>query len=127
MLGCYNTYRIERDEFVKLQRLDEGSSARVATKAKKNLEVTRQSLLYVRSKGGRRYPITPFNFKVTSSQLVAPDRDYLLMLNQLHAYEIDVPSKGKTIALIAGGVAVAAGLIVVLIVTSGQKSFTNSQ
>ncbi|MBT8493155.1 MAG: PilZ domain-containing protein, partial [Deltaproteobacteria bacterium] len=43
--------------------------------------------VYVRSVGGRRYPITAFNFKMTRSQLVASDRDTLLALGELESYE----------------------------------------
>lgn len=121
--ACYNTYQIPKDDFVKLQRVEEGDGVLVKAQDGAQLEVTRQSSLFVKSETGRRYPITPFNFKVTSSQLVAPDRDYILMLDQLKAYEVDVPSAGKTAALIGAGAAVAAGLIVILVLTSGEKSF----
>ena len=119
--GCYNTYSLEREEFSKLQRPDESGTAKVSSKKGADLTVTRDSSLYVRSEGGRRYPITPFNFKVTSSQLVAPDRDHILMLDQVRSYEVDIPSANKTIALIAGGALAAAGLVVGLFLTQGEK------
>ena len=75
-----------------------------------------------------RYPIAPFNFKMTESQLVASDRDYILDLGELReAAEVDHMSNWKTGLWIAGGVAVAAtiiGLIAWASATSGgsQKS-----
>ena len=122
-LACYNTYNLKQDAFAELQRIEEGSEKVVDTNQGQSLRVTRDTPLYVRSEGGRRYPITPFNFHMSTSQLVAPDRDYILMLNQLDSYEVDVPSTGKTVALISLGAAAAAGLIVGLIITSGEKSF----
>lgn len=119
--GCYNTYSLQQEEFSKLQRADESGNSKVSSKAGKELTVTRDSSLFVRSEGGRRYPITPFNFKVTNSQLVAPDRDHILMLDQVKSYEVDVPSTNKTIALIAGGALAATGLVVGLFLTQGEK------
>ena len=121
--GCYNTYHLERDDFVQLQRAEEDQDAVVKTREGASLRVTTDTPLYVRSDGGRRYPITPYNFLVSSSQLVAPDRDYILMVDQLESYEVDVPSTGKTIALIGAGVAAVTGLIIGVIATSGKKSF----
>ena len=119
--GCYNTYSLQQEEFSKLQRADESGNSTVSSKAGKELTVTRDSSLFVRSEGGRRYPITPFNFKVTNSQLVAPDRDHILMLDQVKSYEVDIPSANKTIALIAGGALAATGLVVGLFLTQGEK------
>jgi len=45
--------------------------------------VERDTRLAVRSEGGRKYPVTPFNFSVTQTQLVASDRDTLLALDEL--------------------------------------------
>jgi hypothetical protein len=122
-VACYNTYNLKQDDFAELQRIEEGEQKVVETNQGQSLSVTRDTPLYVRSEGGRRYPITPFNFHMTASQLVAPDRDYILMLNQLKSYEVDVPSTGKTVALISLGAAAAAGLIIGLIITQGEKSF----
>lgn len=120
--GCYNTYSLQKEEFSKLQRADESGNSTVQSSSGKELVVTRDSSLFLRSQGGRRYPITPFNFKVTNSQVVAPDRDHILMIDQVRSYEVDVPSANKTIALIAGAAAVATGLVVGLFLTQGEKT-----
>lgn len=120
--GCFNTYELERDEFAKLQEPDEVPKV-VKSKSGKKVLVDRQTAVYARSEGGRRYRVTPFDFKMTGSQLVASDRDTLLMTRNLDSYEVDLLSTTKTALLISGGVAVAAGFIVGVVVTAGESSF----
>ena len=122
--GCFNTYSLTRDEFAKLQRPDEVPLV-VTSESGKSLQVDRETGLFVRSVGGRRYPVTAFNFKLTQSQLVASDRDTLLMTSELESYEADLLSTGKTATLIAGGLGAVVGLIVITVATAGEKSFND--
>jgi len=121
--GCFNTYQVAPDEFAKLQVSDEVPLA-VTSKGGDKVLVDRETNIFVRSVGGRRYPVTPFNFKMTNSQLVASDRDTLLALGEIGNYEVDLFSDTQTILLISGGVALVAGLIVVTAITAGSKSFS---
>jgi hypothetical protein len=43
--------------------------------------------------------VTPFNFKITESQLVASDRDTLLAVDGIDAYEVDHLSTWKTVLI----------------------------
>jgi len=123
--GCYNTYRISREE---LRNLDsdhatENRAATVTDSDGKSIVVKDDTRLFVRSKGGKRYPITPFNFMMTESQLVASDRDYILDMNGLRDQgEVDHVSTWKTAGLISLGVAAVAGLVVATVLTAGSKS-----
>ncbi len=121
--GCFNTYRVSPDEFAKLQASDQIPSV-VSSKDGEKVLVDRDTNLFVRSSGGRRYQVTPYNFKMSSSQLVASDRDTLLALSDIDKYEVDLFSETQTILLISAGVAVVAGLIVVTAITAGSKSFS---
>lgn len=121
--GCFNTYQVAPEEFARLQASEEVPLA-VTSKGGDKVLVDRETNIFVRSVGGRRYPVTPFNFKMTSSQLVASDRDTLLALGEIDKYEVDLFSDTQTILLIAGGVALVAGLIVVTAITAGSKSFS---
>ncbi|MBM4386157.1 MAG: hypothetical protein FJ088_00365 [Deltaproteobacteria bacterium] len=130
LVSCYNTYYISVDNLKTLQRCEQDKGCQ-------NNEITLNSIenepllikddtkLFVRSKGGKNYPITPFNFKMTEQgQLVASDRDYLLPVSDLEENgEVKYVSTFKTAGLIALGVAAVTGLIIAVIVTSGQKSF----
>lgn len=122
LTGCFNTYRVTPEEFAKLQASEEIPLA-VDTIGGEKVLVDRDTNIFVRSVGGRRYPVTPYNFKMTSSQLVASDRDTLLALGEIDKYEVDLFSDTQTIILIAAGVAAVAGLIVITAVTAGSKSF----
>jgi hypothetical protein len=120
--ACYNSYDIPRSELLTLQGSESGMATVKDIKGRE-VQVKDDSRLYVRSKGGKRYPITPFNFKVTESQLVASDRDYILDLGSLRdEAEVDKVSVWKTSLLIGAGVAAVAGLIVVTVLTAGKKS-----
>jgi hypothetical protein len=120
--GCFNTYRVSPEEFARLQGSDEIPLAVQSVSGEKVL-VERETNIFVRSVGGRRYPVTPYNFKMTSSQLVASDRDTLLALGEIDKYEVDLFSDTQTIILISAGVAAVAGLIVITAITAGSKSF----
>ncbi len=122
LTGCFNTYRVTPEEFAKLQASEEVPLA-VDTVGGEKVLVDRDTNIFVRSVGGRRYPVTPFNFKMTSSQLVASDRDTLLALGEIDKYEVDLFSDTQTIILISAGVAAVAGLIVITAITAGSKSF----
>ncbi|MCO4761258.1 MAG: hypothetical protein KC502_07125 [Myxococcales bacterium] len=149
LTGCYNTYQVPSVEFRKLQsRQALAQDRRLADKLKdkereaifkrgandavtvttlktKQVAVNRNTKIFVRSEGGRRYQVTPFNFSMYSSQLVASDRDTLLPLAGLKSYEVDLLSNGKTAGMIAAGVGVAAAFIGVIVATSGSSSFDN--
>ncbi|MBM4396557.1 MAG: hypothetical protein FJ087_12825 [Deltaproteobacteria bacterium] len=120
--GCYNTYTIPRTELSGLQASESGT-ATVKDLEGNSLVVKDDTRLFVRSKGGKRYPITPFNFKMTESQLVASDRDYILDLNGIKdEAEVDHVSTWKTALLIGAGAAAVAGLIVLTVFTANSKS-----
>ncbi|MBM4356012.1 MAG: hypothetical protein FJ109_19855 [Deltaproteobacteria bacterium] len=126
-MACYNTYHISMDQMKELQAA-EGSNKVMATKEGEQVEVSSGTRLFVRDVDNRRYPITPYNFKLTGSQLVASDRDYIFMLSQIRPEgEVDLLSTPKTVLLIAGGAGAVAGLIVVTILTAGQKSFSSGE
>lgn len=121
--GCFNTYRVAPEEFARLQASEEIPLAVTSDDGDKVL-VDRDTNIFVRSVGGRRYQVTAFNFKMTQSQLVASDRDTLLALSEIDKYEVDLFSDAQTILLISAGVAAVTGLIVVTALTAGSKSFS---
>lgn len=112
-MGCYNTHLISRQEQLpNLQVRPENGVTVVKDMDGQDVEVTDDTNLFVRSAGGKRYPITPYNFKMTESQLVASDRDYILDANGLtETAEVDKPSTWKTALWITAGVLIAGGLI----------------
>jgi uncharacterized membrane protein len=146
LTGCYNTYQVPQDEFRKLQsgtalredgklsgtvtedeltRLEsrgENEVVTVSSMKSDKVAVSRDTRLYVRTTGGRRIQITPFNFSMATSQLVASDRDQIRPLTDISTYEVDHFSTGKTTAIITTAVVAAVGFIVVLFKVSGNKT-----
>ena len=123
--GCYNTYYVSRQEFSKLQNSTIRQTT-LNTLENQKILVTWNTRVYARSKGGKRYQVTPFNFKLTDSQLVASDRDLLLEIHGLQSYEVDHFSTWKTVGWVALGLALAAGAIVGVVFTAGKdKGFGN--
>jgi len=123
--ACYNTYYISREQLKELQVAEKGDREVVKSVDGEEVVVERDTRLAVRSEGGRKYPVTPFNFSVTQTQLVASDRDTLLALDELRdEAEVQHLSTWKTVGLISLGVAAAAGLVVGLVLTGGEKSFS---
>jgi hypothetical protein len=111
--SCYNTYHISQEQLLGLQTADKETVKVVETTKGKKLGIAPATRLFVRDLHGKRYPITPFNFKVTQSQLVASDRDYIFMLDQLKKEgEVDVLSNGLTAAAVIGAVAGATGVVI---------------
>lgn len=112
-LGCYNTYRIPGSELETLQTPPEtGTSITVTAVDGAKVQVKDDSRLFVESQGGKRYPITPFNFKMTESQLVASDRDYILARDGLkEGAQVELVSTWKWALGITGGVVLAGALI----------------
>ncbi len=118
--ACYSTYSISMDQLKELQA--DGNKV-VNSVDGDPIEVTSDTRLFVRDDTGKKYPITPYNFKVTGSQLVASDRDYIFMLDQISDKgEIELLSTFKTVGLITLGAGAAVGLIVVIAATAGTKS-----
>ena len=126
--ACYNTYYVSMDQLKELQSADEGTNKVVTTKEGKAVEVNQGTRLFVRDTDGKKYPITPYNFKVTRSQLVASDRDYIFMKNQLTENgEVELLSTWKTVGIISAAAAAVVGLIVVTVVSAGQKTFSSGE
>ncbi len=123
-VGCYSTYNVPKTEFERLQRADTTDQSLVVRSTDgEGVEVTKDTAIFVRSNGGRRYQVTPFNFKMTESQLVASDRDQLLSLGDIKSYEVDHLSVLLTTSLIVLGAGAVGGLIAATIATSGDGSF----
>ncbi len=119
-MACFSTYQVPRDEFAKLQTTEQVPRTIVDEDGTEVL-VEDQTALYVRTEGGKRYPVTPFNFKMTQSQLVASDRDTLLALQEIDEYEVDLFNTGFTVLWIIAGVAVVGGIIAATVVTAGDR------
>jgi len=109
--GCYNRYYVPWSELQKLQSSESGIEV-VQDKEGRSITVKETDRLAVRSLGGKRYPLTPFNFQITESQLVASDRDYILDVTSLRPQaEVEHLSRWKTATLVTIGVLAIGGVL----------------
>jgi hypothetical protein len=112
------------DDLEKIQSAEQGPRVVLNTADGTKVAVESGSKLFVRDVDSKRYQITPYNFRMINQQLVASDRDYIFMMNQLKPKaEVDLLSTWKTVGLISLGVGAVTGLVVVTALTAGRKSF----
>ena len=71
-------------------------------KTEKDAEVvvSENSRIGVLYNDGRYQSISPFNFTLTSKQLIAPDQDLMVNRSDLKTGQVKEVSKGKTTALV---------------------------
>lgn len=79
------------------------------------------SPLRVITKDGVYHRVTPFNFAMTDSQLVSPDYDLLLAVDDVDGAEVQTFSGWKTGLFVGGAVATAAATFIVIAVTAGEE------
>lgn len=118
-LACYNAYTISTSE---LEKLQSGNIAEyvVVESDEGPVSVRATTPIAVETTDGQRYNVTPFNFSLSESQLVAPDYDLLLARDSVSGARVSEFSKGKTIGLVLGAVAAAAGSFVAITVLAGS-------
>jgi len=119
--GCYNKYTITTDE---LEKLSSGNIAETVTVETDSgpVEVRATTPIEVVTNDGRRHAVTPFNFALSSQQLVAPDYDLLLARDQVENARVSEFNKGATIGVIVGSVLAAAGAFVAVSVLAGSSN-----
>jgi hypothetical protein len=119
--GCYNTYNITLDELGKVQEGGSASAVTVTTAETEQIVVTENTKIGVTDKDGTYHPISPFNFTMTTNQLVAPDEGEILMREQIETGNVKQISGLKTGLLVAAGVA-ALGALGVFVIVSAPKN-----
>lgn len=74
--------------------------------------VSTANAMNVVTTGGESFRVTPFNFMMSQQQLVSPEYDLLLSLDEVEGGEVKEFSTWKTVGTIAGVSAVAVGTFV---------------
>ncbi len=78
------------------------------------VKVNTASPLRVVTTEGQNFRVTPFNFAVTDTQLVSPDYDLLLPIDNVEGAEVETFSGMKTGLMIGGGVVAAVATFVLI-------------
>lgn len=119
--GCYNTYNVTLEELAKAQEGGSANTVRISTEEGEEVVVTQNTKLGVTDKRGEYLAISPFNFTLTSGQLVAPDEDLLIGRDAIATGNVKVVSGSKTALVIALGLAVVVGGALTVILTAEEE------
>ena len=119
--GCFVHYHVSQEEFSKVSSGAQAPQT-LASSQGEELEITGSSRLAVQSTGGREYLVTPYNFELTGSQLVAGDRDTLLRLDEIDDFEVQTLNIPAIVALSVLAAQILAGAIAITVVTAGTSS-----
>ncbi len=114
--GCYDTYNVKLDELAKAQEGGSAGAVKVTTDEGEEVVITSNTKIGVTENAGDYHSISPFNFTIAGSQLVAPDEDLLLPASAIATGNVKLVSGTKTAILVTAGVAalLGAGLAIAL-------------
>ena len=116
--ACYNRYNISTDELTNLDSSHIARSVVVKDNAGMDIAVSATTPIKVQT-AASEFSVSPFNFALTESQLVAPDYDLLLSREDVTGAVVSEFNPAKTWSLAAGGAFVLIGA------SSGSSSVGN--
>jgi hypothetical protein len=120
-LGCYNTYNVSLEELGKATEGGVNNAVKMATAQGEEVVVSENTKIGVTDKNGTYHAVSPFNFSLSSRQLVAPDEDLLLGVDEIESGNVKLVSGSKTALLVGLGVLVLAGGAAAIVVTAPEK------
>ncbi len=95
---------------------------KTASKNCVSVAVSTSNPIRVVTNGGEQFRVTPFNFEMTQTQLVSPEYDLLLSLDQVEGAEVKDFSTWKTVATIAGATVASVGTFVAISALAPDQS-----
>jgi len=120
--ACYSGYAIQRDDLTKLQSGGTEKVVTVRSQSGEDLQVAEGTGVEIFDHDGLTYRLAPFTFKVTSTQLVAPEQDLVLPLGFIERIEVRKLNTWGTIGLFGLGVLAAGGVVVGVVATAGEDT-----
>ncbi|MGC6418835.1 MAG: hypothetical protein ACON3Z_17040 [Bradymonadia bacterium] len=108
-VGCYNTYNLNMDELGKLTEGGSNAAVKVKTEEGQEIVVTENTKIGITLKSGSYRAISPFNFTMTSGQLIAPDEDLLEVRQNIATGNVKQVSGTKTALVVLTGLAAVVG------------------
>lgn len=120
--GCYSGHAIKKAD---LSKIHSGASEKVV-KLKalegEDLVVAEDTGVEVIDVDGLSYRLQPFTFKVTTTQLVAPEQDLVLPLGTIDRVEVRQLNTLGTVALFSAGVVAGAAIVVGIALSAGEDT-----
>lgn len=122
--GCYTGHALSRDRLAELSIAQDPAQVRsIETDDKERIPVTNETVIVVTDDDGLQHPLQAFTFQVSSTQLVAPEQDLILSLQNIEGVQVRRISTLATLGLIGIGIGTAATAGVIAIATAGDQSF----
>ena len=127
-VGCYNTYTVSLDELRNIQESDGESFKSINTTEGGQLTVTENSRVGIVDNTGSYRPISPFNFTIGNTQLVAPDDDLLIATAQIQEANIKIIDPTNTLLVVGGSLlaVVGAAAAMILLAPDCEGKFCNT-
>ena len=123
-VGCYNTYNLNMDELGKLTEGGTNAAVQVTTEDGQQIVVTENTKIGITMADGNFRAISPFNFTMTSGQLIAPDEDLLEDRASIKTGNVKQVSGSKTaLVVLTGLAAVVGGALYVTLTAEEDKGF----
>lgn len=120
-LGCYNTYNVTLEELAKATEGGVNNAVKMDTAQGEPVVVSENTKIGVTDKNGVYHAVSPFNFTLSSRQLVAPDEDLLLGVDEIETGNVKLVSGTKTALLVGLGVLVLGAAGTAIVVTAPEK------
>jgi len=120
--ACYSGHAIQRDQLTAVQSSVKERAVEVQTVEGKKLTVTESTPIEVTDQDGLSYRLQPFTFKVTKTQLVAPEQDLVLPLGFIERIEVRKLSTLGTVGLVGVGAAASAVIVIGIAATAGEDT-----
>ena len=123
-IGCYNTYNISLDELGKAQEGGSLGAVKVKTENGQDIVVSENTKIGFTTKDGTYLAISPFNFTMTPTQIIAPDQDLLWSVKDIGSGNVKQVSGTKTVLVVVAGLAaVVGGALWVTLTAEEEKGF----
>jgi hypothetical protein len=120
--GCYKGYAIKQDELGKVQSGAESRTVKLSSEEGEELEVSDGTGIQITDRDGLTYPLQPFGFKLTATQLVAPEQDLVLPIGTIDRIEVRKLNTLGTVGLFGLGVLAATGIVIGIAATAGEDT-----
>jgi hypothetical protein len=120
--GCYTGHAVGPDKLSAFSNEIESGIIDVETEEGGTVQVGPETGVLVTDIDGLKHPIQPFAFKVSSTQLVAPEQDLILPLDTIELIEVMELSTVGTLGLVGLGIGTAGAMAATVLLSAEEPT-----
>jgi len=120
--GCYSGYQVKVEDLARIGSETQERGVKLTSTSGEELVVEEATGVEVHDHDGLTYRLQPYTFKLTSTQLVAPEQDLVLPIGTIDRVEIRKLNALGTIGLVGLGGAAATGIVIGIAATAGEDT-----